>query len=243
MAAVRGEQWVLALAMVLPTAAAALYFVVLPSDVATPRADPFMQAAYYGSKIVQFSLPAVWVAAVDRSALRPRRLTFRRVPAGLAFGFAVAILVFGLYHGWLAGSPSFSELPGRVRKVVGQFGAASPDAFLALAGGIAVVHSLFEEYYWRWFVYGRLRRHMPAAAALVVAGVAFMGHHLVVLGVYFPEHLWPVVLPFSLAVAVGGIVWAWLYEGSGSLVGPWVSHLIVDAALMAVGYDLVFRGP
>jgi membrane protease YdiL (CAAX protease family) len=241
MVAVKAERWVLALAMVLPTAAAVFYFVVLPSDAATPRANPFMLAAYYGSKVVQFALPVVWVAIVEPGALRPRRVSFRGVPTGLIFGVGVAALVFGLYYNWLAGSASFADLPGRVRRMTGQFGVSSPAGFLALAVGIAVIHSLFEEYYWRWFVYGRLRRHVPVAAALVIAGLAFTGHHVVVLGVYFPEHVWPIVLPFSLAVAVGGIVWAWLYERTGSLLGPWLSHVIVDLALMAVGYDLAFR--
>ncbi len=241
----RGERWVLAAAMLLPSATAALYFVVLSSDAGTdPRANPFMQAAYAASKLLQFGLPVVWLAAVDRGALRPRRPSLRGVGVGLAFGLAVGALAFGLYYGWLAGSPLFAGVPARIRAKVGEFGAATPAGFLLLAGFIAVVHSLLEEYYWRWFVYGRLRRHVPQAAALVVAGLAFMGHHVVVLGVYFPGWFWPAVLPLSLAIAVGGVVWAWLYERTGSLVGPWVSHLIVDATLMWIGYDLVFgHGP
>jgi membrane protease YdiL (CAAX protease family) len=67
-----------------------------------------------------------------------------------------------------------------------------------------------------------------------------MGHHVVILGGFFPGHFWEIVLPFSLAIAVGGVVWAWMYERSGSLLGPWLSHLIVDVALMAVGYRLAF---
>lgn len=241
MAAVKAERWVLALAMVLPTAAAVLYFVVLTSDADAPRANHLMQAAYFGSKVVTFALPLAWVAVVEPSALRPKRLSLRGVPTGLAFGVAVAAVVFGLYYGLLAESSSFASLPGRVRRIVSQFGVSSPSSYIALAGGIAVIHSLFEEYYWRWFVYGRLRRHIPVAAAMVVAGLAFMGHHVVVLAVYFPERIWPIVLPFSLAVAAGGVAWAWLYERTGSLLGPWLSHVIVDVALMAVGYDLAFR--
>ena len=44
-------------------------------------------------------------------------------------------------------------------------------------------------------------------------------------------------------VATGGAVWAWLYERTGSLWAAWLSHLLVDTAIMAVGYDLVFVGP
>jgi membrane protease YdiL (CAAX protease family) len=43
----------------------------------------------------------------------------------------------------------------------------------------------------------------------------------------------------SLGVAVGGAVWARLYDRSGSLLGPWLSHLLVDAAIFFVGYELL----
>jgi membrane protease YdiL (CAAX protease family) len=43
----------------------------------------------------------------------------------------------------------------------------------------------------------------------------------------------------SASVAVGGALWAWLYRRSGSLLGPWLSHMLVDAALMAAGWDMV----
>jgi hypothetical protein len=233
---------VLAVAMVLPSAAAATYFVALSDpDTPDPQANPLMAAAYSGSKVLQFGLPVVWLALTDRAALRPGRLSFRGVGLGLAFGVAVATLAFGLYYGWLAESPLFAGVPARIRAKVGEFGAATPAGFLLLAGFLAIFHSLLEEYYWRWFVYGRLRRHVPLSAALLLAALAFMGHHIVVLGVYFPGWFWPAVLPFSLGIAVGGVVWAWLYERTGSLVGPWLSHLIVDAAVMAIGYDLVFH--
>lgn len=44
----------------------------------------------------------------------------------------------------------------------------------------------------------------------------------------------------TLAVAVGGAFWAWLYHRSGSLLGPWISHMLVDAAIFGVSYQLAF---
>jgi hypothetical protein len=40
-------------------------------------------------------------------------------------------------------------------------------------------------------------------------------------------------------VAAGGAFWAWLYQRSGSLVGPWLGHLLADAAIFTVGWQLV----
>ncbi len=46
---------------------------------------------------------------------------------------------------------------------------------------------------------------------------------------------------FSLAVAVGGVIWAWMYEKTGSLYGPRVSHALVDTVIFIVGYDLLVK--
>jgi membrane protease YdiL (CAAX protease family) len=43
----------------------------------------------------------------------------------------------------------------------------------------------------------------------------------------------------SFAVALGGGFWAWLYERTGSIFGPWLSHLLIDAGIFWIGYDLI----
>jgi membrane protease YdiL (CAAX protease family) len=66
-----------------------------------------------------------------------------------------------------------------------------------------------------------------------------MGHHVIVLQVYLPERFLTEVVPFSLAIAVGGGVWAWLYERTGTLYPSWLSHAMVDAMIFVIGWDLV----
>ena len=117
----------------------------------------------------------------------------------------------------------------------------SPLGYLQMAIVICVVHSLAEEYYWRWFVYGWMRKHLPMMAAIVLSSIGFMLHHIVILGVYFPGNFWTLAMPFSLCVAIGGGVWAWIYERSGSLYAPWLSHALIDAAIMGVGYVMLER--
>ena len=112
---------------------------------------------------------------------------------------------------------------------------------MGLAGFIVLTHSLLEEYYWRWFVFGRLRKFLSFGRAAAASGLAFMAHHVVILGVYLPGHFWSGVVPFSLAIAVGGAVWAWLYQRADSVYPPWLSHAIVDGALFVIGWDLLGR--
>ena len=117
------------------------------------------------------------------------------------------------------------------------FGVTTPGLMIAAGAFYALIHSALEEYYWRWFVFGRLRRLTGVPAAIFVSSVGFMGHHVIVLAHYFS---WPWALAAAACVGIGGALWAWLYQWSGSLAGPWIGHLLIDAAIFAIGYDLAF---
>ena len=70
-----------------------------------------------------------------------------------------------------------------------------------------------------------------------------MSHHVILLSHYLPEYFWSAVVPLSLGVAIGGMVWAWLYQRSQSICAIWASHMLIDAAILIVGYDLLGYRP
>ena len=229
----------LGLTMVFPSLLAWTEFVALAGGHGS-GGNPLQQATLALGKIVQFSLPVVCFWLLERRCPRPGRPSLRGVPLGAAFGVLVAAGMFALYFGILRHSSVFGDTPAMVHRKLEEFGFDTPAAYWAFAGFLCVIHSLLEEYYWRWFVFGQLRRVAPAGAAILVSSFAFMAHHIIVLNVYFPGQFWTATLPFSLCVAGGGIIWAWLYDRSGSLLGPWLGHLLIDAAILVIGYDLVF---
>jgi membrane protease YdiL (CAAX protease family) len=238
----RGLWAALVLALLYPTVTAWLYFTALPGPGGEP--SPTLQTAYTVSKAVQFALPLVCALLLDRALPRPAVPTARGLAAGLGFGAAVAAGMLLLYFGLLRGTPLFAEAPARLRRELAQLGLASPSGFALLAVVITLLHSLLEEYYWRWFAFGWLRRVVSVRAALVLSSVAFAAYHVVLLAGYLPGRtlFFLAVVPFGLCTGVGAAFWAWLYQRSGSLYAPWVSHLVVDAALFVLGYDLYF-GP
>jgi membrane protease YdiL (CAAX protease family) len=123
-----------------------------------------------------------------------------------------------------------------------EFGLFTPTAFLLFGLFLALVHSLLEEYYWRWFVFGGLNQKRGRWTGIILSSVAFMAHHVVILGVFFANRFWSAAVPMAACVGLGGVVWAWLYDRSGSLYACWLSHALVDAAILAVGFDLLFCG-
>lgn len=232
----RTEHGILLIALLLPTLVTWLYFVALTS---APAA--IQQTAYGIGKTIQFALPAVWIYWIQRERFEWLKPTRSGLLSNVLFGGAVVALMMALYHLWLnptgylaPGSPAGQEVIDKVRG----FGVANVWGYMALGAFYALVHSGLEEYYWRWFVFGRLRRMMPLGPAIAVSSIGFMLHHIILVGTYFNWALLPTVV-FSVAVGIGGVVWAWLYHRSGSLFGPWMGHLLIDAGIFLVGYDLV----
>jgi uncharacterized protein len=225
---------ILLVALVLPTAGALVYFVAASPD------DPLFKITYTGSKIVQFALPVVALYLFDRSRLRGVTLSTKGLGSGVLVGLATAAAIIALYALAFRGGPTFETVGSEVRAKVAGFGLGSPAGFVVLALGISIAHSFLEEYYWRWFVHAELRERLPWAAAVLLSSAAFAAHHVVVLDVYFPGRFWTATVPFSLAVMLGGVIWAWGYDRTGSLAGPWAAHVGADVGLMAVGYDLLF---
>ncbi len=217
--------------MVLPTVATLLYFVVLSGS-------PWMKGVYFGSKLVQFAFPLAWVLAVQRRRLNLHRPRLRVIVPGIAAGALIVATGLIVYCGYLKHSPYLERAPELIGLKIADMGIATPLMFVLFAAFLSVPHSLLEEYYWRWFVFGQMRRIAPFGVSLILSSLGFMSHHVIVIH-QFLQQGWGVTLFFSLCVAAGGGVWAWLYERTGSLYGAWISHLLVDCGIMYLGYDLM----
>ena len=234
----RATQFAMLFATLFPTVAAWGYFLALTGS--EGRVNVWQQIAYTSSKIVQFAFPLAFLAAVEGRLPRPTRPRFTGLTLGLGFGIVVVALMLGLYFGGLRSSRMLAQTPERVREKLQEVNVATPARYALLAVFVVAAHSLLEEYYWRWFVFGHLRWLMAHKPAIALSSLAFMAHHIVVLYVYLPGRFWTAALPLSLAIAVGGAVWAWLYERSGSIYSPWLSHLLVDAGIFVIGWDLLW---
>ncbi|MEQ8210569.1 MAG: CPBP family intramembrane glutamic endopeptidase [Lacipirellulaceae bacterium] len=234
----RADLIALAVAMVLPTAITWAYFF---------QAETFsagvQQSVFSTVKTLQFVFPVGWVYLVQK---RRRRAALESnepqqssgLLQGMAFGVAVAVAGGALYWFVLKDAAFFASAGDEIRAKVKGYGIDAPWKYAILGAFYTICHSFLEEYYWRWFVFRQLKAFVSTNAAILISALGFMAHHVLVLGKFFGFGHWSTWV-FSLAVAAGGIAWAWLYEQSGSLKGPWLSHAVVDAGIFAIGYHLV----
>lgn len=216
-------------AMCVPFFGSLSYFVLF-------RESGPVQALYAATKVFTLVWPVLAVWFILNEALpRPRlsRADFRAAGFGLATGGAIVVALAGLLQTSLsnvltAGVPA-------IRAKVQSFGML--DHYWLFALLLSTVHALLEEYYWRWFVYGQLRRRVRPITAHTLAGIAFALHHVVIAGVYFG---WGWGLLLGGCVGIGGIVWSVSYERQRTLSGAWCSHMVADLGLMAVGHRLLY---
>lgn len=217
-------------AMVLPFVGALVYFVILGESRAA-------KAAYGFTKLFTLAWPLIAVLAIYRERLPRFRLGdakhWRALPLGAITGLAVAGLMLLLMK-----TPIGAMTMGEAEQVRGK---AQDMGILAhywtFALFLSLIHSLLEEYYWRWFVYGRLRELTPGVWAHVLAGVAFGLHHVVITAQFFSLG-WG--LFFGAMVGVGGVIWSVMLARQGTLGGIWLSHVLIDLAAMAIGHKIIF---
>jgi len=233
------EVLALLFAMTFPSLMSWIDFWVLPGT-GTDHNSPL--AIVYGlGKLLQFTFPVIYIWWVAPQEIRTSRPHLHGMLLGACLALVFAIGMFGIYFLVLKQTNLFAEAPAKLAELLAKLHGNTAVVYIAIAIFLSVFHSLLEEYYWRWFVFGRLERMMRLPAAMAISSVAFMAHHVFILAYYFPNHFWIAALPFSLCVALAGAGWAWLYHRYQSLYAPWVSHLLADAAIMVIGFDMVSK--
>lgn len=218
-------------AMTLPFLASFFYFVVFTES-------PFAKIIYSGTKFFTLVWPLICFYFLFRKQRPSLHLTsshhFKAIPLGILLGVVIVLLIFGLVQTSF-GKTLLENAREPIHQKAQSFGIL--EHYWLFAIFLSVLHSLLEEYYWRWFVFGQLRERLKPYLAHLLAGIAFASHHIVVTTQFFPLATGIVL---GASVGIGGILWSLLYEKQKTLMGAWISHLIVDFGIMAVGHYLLF---
>ena len=230
------------LAMLVPGGAMYLSFYALPPQ--------WTALVYTLSKLIVIGLPLwiVWSGNGRHHGRVPIRESFRRLPKptvedvfiGMTVGAAIGAATLAIYFGQLRGRPEFNSAAAALQEKMAAAHVTTPLRFVLVAVFISLGNSTLEEYFWRWFAFGRLRRYWRPALAAVVTCTLFGLHHFVVLSKYFPDNWILAALPLSFGTVLGGLIWCYLYQRRGTLYAAWLSHFLIDVAVMAIGYDLLW---
>lgn len=192
------------------------------------------KAVFAVSKIWILLLPIFWFTCIERQKpglSKPSHGGFG-VATALGLVISAAIFIFYLTLGKLLINPQL------IKDMAARTGLSNPAIYLAGAAYWILVNSVLEEYVWRWFVVRQCSALMSQRMAIALSAACFTLHHIFATQVYFS---WLLVVIVSLGIFIGGALWSWCYLRYKSIWPGYVSHAIVDIAVFAIGYHLIFQ--
>ena len=233
---------VIILGIVIPTCITWIYFDLLANS--SPIAQKF---AYAVGKLSQVGimLVAYWLwrqrqrLSPNKPSLLGKPICKRWIALGCISGLAIGCLSIVVFQWVLLPLGLMESAKLAAKEKLQSMGVDSPAVLFAIAIFYTLLHSGFEEFYWRGFVFRGLNEHLGVALSVCISSLAFMSHHVLVLAKFFGYGSIMTYL-LAMSVALGGAIWAAIYHRCGNLIPGWISHAVVDAAIFIIGYQLVF---
>lgn len=107
--------------------------------------------------------------------------------------------------------------------------------FWVLVGYFVILNPIVEECFWRGIIYERLKIGFPKINAMLISAALFGGWHWIIIH-YFFNPGWQIAI--TLMVCLGGIVFAWLYDETDSLLPGIIVHGVgADLMIMLILWD------
>ena len=96
------------------------------------------------------------------------------------------------------------------------------------------INSLLEEYFWRGFIYKRLRDtdYFSYPVLMLVTGVAFSFHHIMF---FYDWFTWPLFLLATVGLTGFSIIVNYLFEKTKDMYSCWFVHACADVAQALIG--------
>ncbi len=174
-------------------------------------------------------------------------LVFARVFGGAPFaqlrpsrkGLRPAILlglgVFGVVLGAYFLLNALFDLSSIRTALVGNLGIDSANFWL-IAAYVALCNSFLEEWFFRGFVFMRLRP-FGEVRAHALSALGFAGYHIAIIdGMFSP----PLLALMLFGLVVGGCIFNALRARFDSLYAPWFCHMFANFAINLVGVMVLF---
>ena len=144
---------------------------------------------------------------------------------GLGIGvFAVILAAYFIFSMF----GDFSAITGLLEDTIG----VDRDNFLLVAVYISFVNSLLEEFFFRGFAFFALKELTGRRFAYVFSALAFAVYHTAMMLGWWDWWLFALAL---LGLFVGGLLFDFLNERTGTVWPSWMVHMFADFAINTVG--------
>ena len=180
------------------------------------------------SKALLVFVPLIWYIRIEKVRPKFPLKDLDGWKMGIYTGLGMSLVVF---LAWLFIGRTYLDY-SEIRQTFESTGLMNPILYLGLALYWIFFNSILEEYIFRWFIFEQSEKIVSSNLAVIISASAFTLHHSVAMSFMFP--IW-INLIASIGIFVGGVIWSWLYLRYRNIWVPYVSHMLVDVALFAIG--------
>ncbi|MFQ5950996.1 MAG: lysostaphin resistance A-like protein, partial [Candidatus Geothermarchaeales archaeon] len=153
--------------------------------------------------------------------LRNEKPTLNLTPSGLLLGLLSGLL---LYSFLAAGFHVTRQLVPRISSDAAVVYSLGSQTDIALIGALLLFPiAPAEEFYWRGLLQREWQSHLGPVEGLLLTSAAYGLIHLVTLNA-----------SLILVASMGGVLWGWLFQRTGSLVPGIISHALFNELVFVV---------
>ncbi len=183
-------------------------------------------------KFVMFlGFPALYTLLDKDLNFKPLfRLNKQGVKLALGLGVAVYIIILGGYL-LLKDVFDFSAITKSLTDGIGVNG----NNFIFVSIYISFVNSLMEEFFFRGFAFLTLKKGATRGFAYIFSAGIFALYHIAMMIGWFSPVVFVIVM---LGLFVGGLLFDFLNEKTGTIYPSWLVHMFANFAINTVGFML-----
>lgn len=193
---------------------------------------PYLYKAM-GKAVLFVGFPLLYWRCYPHFSYKPLfRLEKKALKLAVLLGVLVIVVILGAYFL----TTSFVDLSAVVGELDTRLQIDS-DNFVIVAVYIALCNSFLEEFFFRGFLFFRLKAITSAKFAHVASATLFSLYHIGIMVTWFQ---WWVFALCMLALVIGGVIFNYLDESTESLYPSWLTHGCGNVALNTIGMILMY---
>lgn len=195
----------------------------------------FVGLQLFENVAITFLLFYSWLLGVPLLDMLPPKERFKLTRKALFVGIGSGLLFFLFIFGGLSWLHVYLlDLEG-LRQLLLDWGfSGSGEILLILV--LLLANPILEEFYWRGYMFTKLRPNMSANLTILTTAAFYTLYHLLTI---IPIFSFTFSLVAVIPVFAAGLFWALIREKTGSITAAIISHLLSDFGIICVYWFIV----
>lgn len=195
----------------------------------------FIGLHLFGNVVITFLLFYSWLFALPLFDKAFPRTSFKFNRHSTFIGIASGTLIFFIIFGGLQWLHIYLLDINALRVLLLEWG-FSGQGEIGLMLVLLILNPIAEEIYWRGYMFEKLRKPGTASYAIAMTSFFYAFYHLLTV---FPIFQGIFGIIAVLPVLIGGLIWGFMREKTGSISATIISHGLADLGIVCVYWFIV----